>query len=234
MTAGHGRSGPRERPCTRRRLAWRLALLAVAGGAMLLAAVPAAADGIPGPVPVTLGAAGGSACPQGVGTSAAMSSDFSAMTFTLTQNVLGSYRFCQFTLKLGVPDGWQYGVAPLEAHGSASIPLGAIGTLKDSVSIPGAVAPPPATTLLVGPWNQPYDFAFDAVPMWSDCSASGDLLNVKFQWYVPGGAQIDPPGSVTTRKAAVQYRACVTSATATRSTGARRAHSRRGARRTRH
>lgn len=92
-------------------------------------------------------------------------------------------KFCQVTLDLRIPHGWQYSIFKVDYRGFASLDAGAQGMLSSSYYFTGAASSsdPTLRTLVSGPYSRDYQvkdqIGVESV-VWSRCGVDRPL-NIK-------------------------------------------------------
>ncbi|KAI9205407.1 uncharacterized protein BJ171DRAFT_598514 [Polychytrium aggregatum] len=134
---------------------------------------------------------GGSGCPQGtVGTSIA--SDSTSFTLIYDQfvasagpssTITDSRKFCQISLGIHVPPGWQFSILTVDYRGFVQLPASGTASESGFYYFQGRGNQAPFSVDFTGPISKNYlKRAYDAVPTqnlnWSDCGQS-TVVNIQ-------------------------------------------------------
>ncbi len=161
------------------------------------------------PEEVNLGGltAGGTGCPAG-SVSVNINDTYGELSFVMDQFVVqvgsgasigDSRKFCQISLDLAAPAGWQYALTGMTVRGFAELDAGVVATVQAQTYFSGQTETASIEDQIVGPESSAYEFNAEWAPeelSWSPCGASR-ALNVKTAIRLNPAGQRNKSGLVT-------------------------------------
>ncbi|KAK6331548.1 hypothetical protein TWF718_002097 [Orbilia javanica] len=196
-------------------------LVAVAALLAPALAVPTVAISTPPDVSIDKIIYGGTGCPRNTA-SVNLASDKQSFTayfnrftaFIDTSNIRDARKFCQLSLAIDTPPGWQFTVVQTSFTGYASLGPNVVATHTSTTYFAGSTDEQSFSTPIYGPTNR--DFSVRSTSIvgtggWSPCGTQA-LLNIKSELQLSGegtGAirEVKATGNVS-RIYALQWRTC--------------------------
>jgi hypothetical protein len=151
--------------------------------------------------------AGGTGCPAG-SVNVSLDDTYGALSFVMDQFVVEvgagvpinqSRKFCQISLDLPAPEGWQYALTGVTVRGFADLDSGLVATVQAQTYFSGQTETASVEEEISGPESSSYELNAEWAPeelSWSPCGASR-ALNIKTAIRINPAGQRNKSGVVT-------------------------------------